>query len=82
MRGTLGPESASEKVAKGVVFCNSKLNWALSHLTARSRPCRPLWEVTGPAAAMVKYGIQPYSAACTPELGSEQCTWVHPWRWF
>lgn len=82
MCGALGPESAGQKIAKGVVFCNTKLNWALSHWVPTAVHTSPLLEVTSPAAAMVKYSIKPYGSACMSELKSEQYTWVHPWGWF
>lgn len=63
MHGALGPESAKEKVAKGVVFCNSKLNWALSHWLPAAIRTGPLLEATAPTAAMAKYGIKQYSSA-------------------
>lgn len=71
MHGAVGPESTKEKVAKGVVFRNSKLNWALSHWLPAAVRTGPILEVTAPAAAMAKYGIKLSSSACTPKLKSE-----------
>lgn len=51
--GTLGPASAEEKVAEGVVFYSSKLSRALNHRLPAAVYAGPLLEVTAPAVVVV-----------------------------